>query len=898
MKKLFTLSYFVFLVSYSLFAQSVGIGTNAPNASAQLDVTATNKGMLVPRVTNAQMLAIASPANGLLVYNTDSACFAYRNATAWVFLKGNATASNDWSTKGNAGTDTSKNFIGTTDNVDLLFKRNNQRAGWINELKRNTSWGAGTLNPATTGSDNTANGYKALTANSAGGFNTASGAYALFSNNVGIANTATGYEALFFNTTGINNTASGATALLFNSEGSSNTASGYGALSSNTVGYSNVAMGINALNKNTDHSNLVAIGDSALFNNGIGGAEALAASANTAVGSKTLFANTIGHDNTAVGYNALYNNISGNYNTAMGYFALNQNINGYFNSAFGHGTLRNNKGENNTAMGMDALGQNATGYYNTAVGKSAGSNNNGSNNVFLGYAAGQNETGSNKLYISNYASDADNTLIYGEFDSKLLRSNGRMEINSDNTTNDGLRVIKNYAAGTNSNTKAIYGENIVDGDWGIGIEGKGGRTGVQGQSQGSGALTYAGVKGIADGNNTGVNTGLWGVASGSALSNRAVIGEATGTTGDKYGLYGYASGAGTNYGVYGTAVSGTTNYAGYFNGDVYASGNVGIGTATPQSKLEVAGKIKVTTTAGNTGLDLATSDAYAELRHIRNTTNAGDHNLYFGFNGDAASSINFYNGGLTPSVTMVNKNVGIGTSAPANKLSVVGNADFSGNVGIGTTAPTVKLDVSGYIRLTNSPSNSNGNVGIGTAPVNNSKLNINSNQIYGVFIDGSCPLLGAMLNVIGTSDQDIVRIGGTAAGYNLYVNGTAAKTDGLSFWSLASDARLKEQIAPYKGGLAELLKINPVKYHYTKASGFASDHENIGILAQELKEVAPYMVFKKKGNNTNEEYYNVNLSPMLFMYVNAFKELDAKNKDLEQKIAKLEAMVKALAEKK
>lgn len=122
MKKLFTLSYFVLLISFSLFSQSVGIGTNFPNASAQLDVNATNKGMLVPRVTNGQMLAIASPANGLLVYNTDSACFAYRNATAWVFLKGNTTASNDWSTKGNGGTDTSKNFIGTTDDVDLVLK--------------------------------------------------------------------------------------------------------------------------------------------------------------------------------------------------------------------------------------------------------------------------------------------------------------------------------------------------------------------------------------------------------------------------------------------------------------------------------------------------------------------------------------------------------------------------------------------------------------------------------------------------------------------------------------------------------------------------------------------------------------------------------------------------------
>ncbi len=164
------------MVHATVLAQNnVGIGTATPAASAQLDVSATNKGVLIPRMTNAEMLSIASPANGLLVYNTDSAAFAYRNATAWVFLKGNATASNDWNTKGNAGTDTSKNFIGTTDNVDLVFKRNNQRAGLINQSNGNTSWGANALNPASTSIFNTAIGSNALSLNEGSG-NTANGA--------------------------------------------------------------------------------------------------------------------------------------------------------------------------------------------------------------------------------------------------------------------------------------------------------------------------------------------------------------------------------------------------------------------------------------------------------------------------------------------------------------------------------------------------------------------------------------------------------------------------------------------------------------------------------------------------------------------------------------------------
>jgi hypothetical protein len=60
------------------FAQNnVGIGTLNPDASAVLDLTSSNKGVLVPRLTTAQRLAILSPATGLLVYDIDVPCFFY-----------------------------------------------------------------------------------------------------------------------------------------------------------------------------------------------------------------------------------------------------------------------------------------------------------------------------------------------------------------------------------------------------------------------------------------------------------------------------------------------------------------------------------------------------------------------------------------------------------------------------------------------------------------------------------------------------------------------------------------------------------------------------------------------------------------------------------------------------
>jgi hypothetical protein len=66
---------------------NVGIGTTVPVASAQLQIDSTTKGFLPPRMTNAQRLAIASPAIGLIVYCTDMVEGLYVNkSTGWTFI--------------------------------------------------------------------------------------------------------------------------------------------------------------------------------------------------------------------------------------------------------------------------------------------------------------------------------------------------------------------------------------------------------------------------------------------------------------------------------------------------------------------------------------------------------------------------------------------------------------------------------------------------------------------------------------------------------------------------------------------------------------------------------------------------------------------------------------------
>ncbi|AMR27015.1 hypothetical protein A0257_07765 [Hymenobacter psoromatis] len=83
---------------------NIGIGTTTPNASAALDVSSTTQGLLTPRLTASQRGSIASPATGLLVYQTDgTAGFYFYNGTAWTALSGGSGGSGSQGPKGDTG---------------------------------------------------------------------------------------------------------------------------------------------------------------------------------------------------------------------------------------------------------------------------------------------------------------------------------------------------------------------------------------------------------------------------------------------------------------------------------------------------------------------------------------------------------------------------------------------------------------------------------------------------------------------------------------------------------------------------------------------------------------------------------------------------------------------------
>jgi trimeric autotransporter adhesin len=301
MKLLLKITCLILLLQYaiSINAQntfpasgSTGIGTTTPDASALLEVKSTNKGILVPRMTLAQRNAIASPAQGLLIYQTNvTQGFYFYNGSTWIALATPTTSANK----------TLSNLNGTSAiNIHLLPKNddsinlgssllrfhdvnlNNLKfadgttqataSPWVLSGTRiSYSGGDALINSLTIGRgagnklSNTALGWQTLTSNTTGVYNTATGYQALFANTTGSGNVALGVRSLYLNTTGSKNTALGDSSGYTNSGGNNNSFLGAYA-DATTSGLSNAtAIGYGA---KVSTSNTIVLGDSGLGGDG------------------------------------------------------------------------------------------------------------------------------------------------------------------------------------------------------------------------------------------------------------------------------------------------------------------------------------------------------------------------------------------------------------------------------------------------------------------------------------------------------------------------------------------------------------------------------------------------------------------------------------------------------
>jgi hypothetical protein len=425
-------------------AQNVGInetGAN-PSGSAMLDVSATNKGMLIPRLSRAQKFLIPTPANGLMIYQTDdTAGFWYYEQNKWVPVMRSLTFGAGLTGgfvqgKGNIDIKKSGVIMGTYGNVNefpivtindygqvtLVAKQkliDNYTLNEIQTLKLSNdslylSKNGGVVHFKsqwrTTGNSglNASDNFIGTTDNVALRFrvnNTWYGelnpsndnlslGYRANKNSTGYSNIAVGKDALNSNAGGYYNTAVGWQALYDNNSGSYNAAIGASALYNNTTGNYNVGIGFEPLSSNTSGSYNVGMGFRSLYTNTSG-------SYNTGLGIYTLLYNVGGALNTAAGYYALGQNTYGQYNTALGSYSMSANSLGYGNSFIGYiSGYYNTTGYYNCGLGYYAGYLNYTGYYNSSLGYFAGPSSGALSNT-LSLGNGASSTGSNMVRVGN-----------------------------------------------------------------------------------------------------------------------------------------------------------------------------------------------------------------------------------------------------------------------------------------------------------------------------------------------------------------------------------------------------------------------------------------------------------------------------------------------------------------
>jgi hypothetical protein len=347
------------------------------------------------------------------------------------------------------------------------------------------------------------------------------------------------------------------------------------------------------------------------------------------------------------------------------------------------------------------------------------------------------------------------------------------------------------------------------------------------------------------------------------------------------------------------------------------SGNVGIGTNSPGTKLDVNGNIKVTPTSASWAegiqFSMPTTAQWGGLRWSRNRANY-DGNWAIGYQGlDSTDDLVFTAQNGANRVDNILRLTKTGNASIAGTLQINGASNSSayamqfsrsgggaspdiwgasggltlggtgsdsaqlvlksgGNVGIGTSDPQHKLDVSGNARV--------------TGYVTTSSVTASGNDAFGGIINGTNSNTtnlsagvygqGGLYGVIGES--------GTSGGFAIYckANGSAL-CGGYKAWTNQSDKRLKQEITTIENALGKVTKLRGVNFEFKTDPGV----KHIGFIAQELLNVVPEVVSKGP-----DGYYSVTESSINAVLVEAVKELKAENDDLKSRIEKLEAKLK------
>ncbi len=917
-------------------AQSVAINNDgsSANTSALLDVKSTTKGMLIPRMDSLQRASITLPATGLLVYQTNKdSGFYFYDGTAWQELTN--TGNNLWkknntniynNNSGNVGIGTN-NPLARLHVIDssVIFSAIGDvpvtagpvpisgagrrmmwypdkaafRAGYVNNFGFGSNWDKDSIG-----------NYSFATGNSTkakGLYSTATG---FFSQANGISSSAFGFSqatADYASSMGTSvATAQYATAIGFSGArgvrstamGSSQVYSlyGTGGGQANVTGEYATAFGLSATN-----------GDYAVAM-GRGIANSTYAVAMGQSIAEASYAVSLGNNTKAKSPNSL---VAGMYNDTLATNRLFEIGNGTVparsnaltlltNNNFGIGTsvplARLHVTDSNVVFTGPATVPGST-VHNPAI--------EGPGTRLLWYPQrAAFRVGSvtniewNKANIGRYSFAAGfNTIASGE-GSVAIGMNltslgtGSFVAGNSSSTNSGV-AIGSFA---NSNGGVAIGTTAnASGNSSIAI-------GIIATASGNGAaaigssVSATGASSVAMGNATlAAGTSSFAIGYNSrALGYGAVaMGESAYAEGFNSLSVGYFTKAKSNY----SAVigqfndtsatnrlfeigNGTANNARNNALTVLDNSNVGIGVLNPLERLHVSGNIRSTTLAG-VGTRLTSVDANGTFTNIATGSNGQVLTIV---TGSPTWSANNSWGTLGNTGTTSATNF-IGTTDANDLVIRTTNIEririaAGGNVGIGTNAPAKQTEI------------------IGAASTTPVTLVIGNRGGFG-------PAAMEFVSDYGLGNQwrpGYIRsndIGGFTGAVEVYTNGTGAGNlygnvkglevrNGVTYTasgtvSSFSDERIKNNVKPFTNGLDIINQINPVSFYYNQQSPFQTDKMQVGIMAQELEKIAPYMVDKNVTKDF-EDLRSVNNQAYIFLLINAIKEQNKKMDEQQKKI--------------
>ncbi len=303
----------------------------------------------------------------------------------------------------------------------------------------------------------------------------------------------------------------------------------------------------------------------------------------------------------------------------------------------------------------------------------------------------------------------------------------------------------------------------------------------------------------------------------------------------------------------------------------YNAGNVGIGTTAPSSKLHIE---------DNTTGDL--------IMKIHNLDNTGSERLYFGTSTglDAGIIVWGSNHASYPGKWRFLNNKTSGHYDWLTGSSIKMTLDNSGKLGIGTDSPTGKLDVRSSSELI-------------SAHIENNR---SSGNAYGVNVmvteaGGAKHYAGRFQASGGTENFSIYAdginsksyFGGNVGietmypSYTLHVVGDAGKTTGI-YWTSISDQKLKKDIKPLEGALDRLTRLKGRTFKWKDPDELnATEGIHIGLVAQEVEEVFPQWV-----SEDNQGRKQVTLEGLEAVTIEAIKELKLENEMLRKRLESLE----------